>query len=128
MRSSWHGAWFPDLPQEKWLDWSKAIYREENGRVVPDSDPAYEAAIRSATQKLPPGSALKAWTEFERLAPMPDSACAASTPTCDVADRRSPDGHEARARDRDRQRLWAPTVSDEPEFVAAIDAFLAPIP
>lgn len=123
-----HGAWFPDLPKAKWLDWAKTIYREEDGRVVPDSDPVYEATLRTATQKLPPGGALKTWTEFERMAPVPilvvrgEHSDLLTTATVERMTAMKPGlvtvivkgcGHRP--------------FLDEPESVAAIDAFLADI-
>ena len=127
--SSRHGAWFPDLPRAKWLDWSKAIYREENGRIAPDSDPLYETTVRAATEKLPRGSALKTWTEFERLAPMPilvvrgEHSDLLTTATVERMTAMKPGLVTVTVKGCGHRPFL-----DEPESVAAIDAFLARLP
>lgn len=66
-----YGAWFPDLPDRKWLFWAKAKYREENERIVPDSDPQMTARIRKANAELSNDAILALWQMFRSMPAIP---------------------------------------------------------
>ena len=56
---------FPDFAEDDWLDFARRLFREENGRIVPDYDPAIATGLAK-----PPSAFTKvaAWLAFRRLA------------------------------------------------------------
>lgn len=63
-----HGADFPALTDADWRRMAAAIYREEDGRFVPDFDPALADTLAGVdfTRPLP-----DLWPQFEALATLP---------------------------------------------------------
>jgi pimeloyl-ACP methyl ester carboxylesterase len=63
---------FPDVSDERWLAFANAIYREENGKIVPDYDPALAEATRAASPGIKPDSpGVPLWPLFSALGPLP---------------------------------------------------------
>jgi pimeloyl-ACP methyl ester carboxylesterase len=63
-----HGAAFPALEQSDWESMVGALYRDENGRLVPDFDPKLVGTLADLdlTRPLP-----TLWPQFEALARVP---------------------------------------------------------
>ncbi|MDI6837299.1 MAG: alpha/beta hydrolase [Rhizobiaceae bacterium] len=63
-----HGAHFPTLGDDDWQEMAHAIYREQNGMIEADCDPAIAAAMIAAdlSQPLP-----DLWPQFEGFAAVP---------------------------------------------------------
>ncbi len=63
-----HGADFPALSDDDWADMAAAVYRDIDGQVVPDADPAIARQLLTIdfTQPLP-----DLWAQYERLAALP---------------------------------------------------------
>lgn len=63
-----HGATFPALGEEDWLDMAHAIYRERDGHIEADHDPALTEQLRQIdfSQPLP-----TLWPQFALLAQRP---------------------------------------------------------
>ena len=63
-----HGAEFPALDDEDWAGMAQALYREIDGRLVADFDPAIAAQFRAAdfSQPLP-----DLWAQFDLLVEKP---------------------------------------------------------
>jgi pimeloyl-ACP methyl ester carboxylesterase len=119
-----HGQWFPSLPGEKWHFWAATIYKEQNGRIVPDSDPRIADRAWEASQ-AGPNSRLALWPAFKRLPPMPVLVIRGEY--SDVLSEQAVSTMRSL-----RPDLMAVTVSgrghrpflDEPESVAALRLFL----
>ncbi|MEZ2129090.1 MULTISPECIES: alpha/beta fold hydrolase [unclassified Sinorhizobium] len=63
-----HGASFTALVEEDWHDMAQSLYREADGSIVADFDPAIAEQMRSLDmEKLGPDL----WPQFEGLAPVP---------------------------------------------------------
>lgn len=115
------GAAFPDLTPGDWLDFARSVYRDEGGRPALSYDPrlreAVEAALAAGTPDL--------WPLFEALADVPVLAIRGanskilSAGTLEEMARR----HPGMAQVTVANRGHAPFL-DEPEALAAIDAFL----
>jgi pimeloyl-ACP methyl ester carboxylesterase len=113
-------AW-PDATDEDWSRVARRVYREVDGVPQLDMDPMIGEAVRAA----PGGAAPDLWPVFAALKPIPVLALRGAT-----SDVLSPATFERMAREKpDLERVTvagrghAPTL-DEPECVAAIDAFL----
>lgn len=63
-----HGAAFPTLDQADWGDMAEAIFREKDGRIVADFDPALIEPLRSIDVNTP---ASDLWALYEGLKPVP---------------------------------------------------------
>lgn len=63
-----HGASFPALGQADWDDMAKAIFREKDGAIVADFDPALIEPLRSISEDSPMADL---WTLYEGLKPVP---------------------------------------------------------
>jgi pimeloyl-ACP methyl ester carboxylesterase len=63
-----HGADFSALSDDDWADMAAAVYRDIDGQVVPDADPAIARQLLTIdfTQPLP-----DLWPQYERLAALP---------------------------------------------------------
>ncbi|MFC3165104.1 alpha/beta fold hydrolase [Ciceribacter thiooxidans] len=63
-----HGAHFPALGEDEWQEMARAIYREQNGMIEADCDPAIAAGMIAAdlSQPLP-----DLWPQFEGFAAVP---------------------------------------------------------
>lgn len=116
-----NGVAWPDATDEDWLRIARRVYREVDGVPRLDMDPMIGEAVRAA----PSGAAPDLWPVFAALRPIPVLALRGATSdvlsqaTFDRMAREKPD----LARVTVPGRGHAPTL-DEPECVAAIDAFL----
>jgi pimeloyl-ACP methyl ester carboxylesterase len=63
-----HGATFPALCEADWDDMAKAIFREKNGEIVADFDPALIEPLKSISDDTPMADF---WTLYEALKPVP---------------------------------------------------------
>jgi pimeloyl-ACP methyl ester carboxylesterase len=63
-----HGAAFPALGEEDWERMARAIYREENGKPVPDFDPALLKTLRAVDLSAP---LPVLWPQFHGLSRVP---------------------------------------------------------
>jgi len=63
-----HGASFPALCQADWNDMAEAIFREKDGMIVADFDPALIEPLRSINGDTPMADL---WTLYEGLKPVP---------------------------------------------------------
>jgi len=119
-----NSAFFPELEHSDWLRFARRMYREgSDGKLVPDYDPAIGEATRSGGA-VPPDL----WALWTGLAAIPTLAIRGalsdilSESTLAEMARRKSDLDVLRVANRGH----APTL-DEPECVAAIDAFLSRI-
>jgi pimeloyl-ACP methyl ester carboxylesterase len=66
-----HGPWFPSMPEEKWRVWADGIYKEQDGRIVPDSD--FELTNRAwrKSEAEKDSGRIDLWHLFRDLPPMP---------------------------------------------------------
>jgi len=66
-----HSPWFPSMPEEKWRFWADGIYKEQDGRIVPDSD--FELTNRAWRKSEAEQSSgrIVLWHLFDDLPPMP---------------------------------------------------------
>jgi pimeloyl-ACP methyl ester carboxylesterase len=127
-----NGDSFTNMTERKWLDWARAIYREEGGRVVLDADPRLLEAGRAAAAALPGAkvaSRANVWPDFVRMPPIPMLVLRGEHSAFLLPETVM----RMQALKRD---LTAVTVNgrghapflDEPEAVAAIDRFLGSLP
>jgi pimeloyl-ACP methyl ester carboxylesterase len=63
-----HGMVFPALADRDWMDMAKAIYRERNGQIRPDFDPALAEPLQARDSNTPLPDL---WPLFEGLKDMP---------------------------------------------------------
>lgn len=63
-----HGAQFPDKTHEDWLAYARAIYREENGKLVADYDPALFKTLEGISADAPVPTL---WPQFRALSHCP---------------------------------------------------------
>lgn len=120
-------ALFPNVSDARWLTFAHALYREENGRVVGDYDPKFPAAILDASGTNPRNQAGAAdlWKWFAALGDIPalvlrgENSQLLSAETVGAMKAAKPDLAAVTVKDRGHVPFL-----DEPESVAAIDAFL----
>jgi pimeloyl-ACP methyl ester carboxylesterase len=118
---------FPNVGDERWLVFAHALYREENGRIVGDYDPKFPAAVLEARGTNPRNEAGAAdlWKWFGALTAVPtlllrgENSELLSAETVSAMKSAKPDLVSVSVRDRGHVPFL-----DEPESVAAIDAFL----
>lgn len=63
-----HGAAFPALTRDDWLEMAEAIHAEHDGRLVPDFDPALLRQLHAIDYEKPLATL---WPQFARLAEKP---------------------------------------------------------
>jgi pimeloyl-ACP methyl ester carboxylesterase len=63
-----HGASFPALGEADWDDMAEAIFREKDGMIVADFDPALIEPLRSIREDTPMADL---WSLYEGLKPLP---------------------------------------------------------
>ena len=63
-----HGAAFPALDEADWDDMADAIFREKDGMIVADFDPALIEPLRNIDEDTPMADL---WSLYEGLKPMP---------------------------------------------------------
>ena len=119
------GAAFPDLPEERWMDFARRTYRElPTGEVVLDYDPN----IARSLGKVKPGplTNFALWRMFGGLKKIPllvvrgETSDILSEKTALEMLRRHPDAELATV-----PRVGHAPILDEPEAVSAITDFLA---
>lgn len=119
------GAAFPDLPEERWMDFARRTYRElPTGEVVLDYDPN----IARSLGKVKPGALTNfaLWRMFGGLKKTPllvvrgETSDILSEKTALEMVRRHPDAKLATV-----PRVGHAPILDEPEAVSAITDFLA---
>jgi pimeloyl-ACP methyl ester carboxylesterase len=120
-------AEFPDVDNARWLEFAHALYREDNGQIVPDYDPKLGDSLRKNIPKiLPNGPAVPLWPLLSALAQFPvltlrgENSDLLSAATLEKMHALKPDLASATVAGRGH----APFL-DEPEAVTAIDRFLA---
>jgi pimeloyl-ACP methyl ester carboxylesterase len=126
-----NGAHFPNVSDAQWLAFARALYREDQGRVAGDYDPKFPAAILEGRGTNPRNQAGAAdlWRWFAALGSVPvlvlrgDRSELLSEATVAAMHTAKPDLVSVTVKDRGHVPFL-----DEPEAIAAIDAFLARIP
>jgi pimeloyl-ACP methyl ester carboxylesterase len=120
-----YGIALPDLTDEQWLDYTRRSYSDVDGSPRLDMDPMIGEAVRSA----PSAAAPDLWPVFGALAAVPTLVLRGAT--SDILSRATLDRMQAEKPDLVRvevpNRGHVPLL-DEPEAVAAIDAFLDRLP
>lgn len=118
---------FPNVTEAQWREFSRALYRERDGRVVGDYDPQFPAAILAGrgTNPRDDKGAADLWRWFKALSEVPALVLRGENS-------RLLSGVTVAAMQAAKPGLQAVTVKDrghvpfldEPEAVAAIDGFL----
>ncbi len=121
LRQVFGSAW-PDLPEARWAVLARRSYREDpSGTPVLDCDPGVGTAMRAAAAEP-----ADLWPVYAALKPVPTLAIRGalsdilSVATFERMQREKPDLERLTVADRGHVPLL-----DEPECLAAIDAFLA---
>lgn len=115
----------PGLTDEQWLDYARRSYTDVDGTPRLDMDPMIGEAVRSA----PAAAAPDLWPVFRALGPVPtlvlrgEASDILSRATLDRMQSEKPDLYRVEVPNRGHVPLL-----DEPEAVAAIDAFLDRVP
>jgi pimeloyl-ACP methyl ester carboxylesterase len=124
VRSTYEIA-LPDLTDEQWADYARRSYSDVDGVPRLDMDPNIGEAVRAA----PAAAAPDLWSVFAALASVPTlvlrgaSSDILSSATLERMQAAKPDLARVEVPNRGHVPLL-----DEPEAVAAIDAFLARVP
>ena len=122
---STYGLALPGLGDEEWLAFARRSYTEVGGVPRLDMDPMIGEAVRAA----PAAAAPDLWPLFAALRPVPTLAIRG-----EISDVLSVQTFDRMAAEKpDLERLTVPgrghpPLLDEPECVAAIDAFLSRLP
>jgi pimeloyl-ACP methyl ester carboxylesterase len=120
-----YGFALPDLSDADWLVHARRSYSEVDGVPRLDMDPMIGEAVRNA----PAAAAPDLWPLFAALRPIPTLALRGATSdilsvaTFERMQREKPDLECVTVADRGHVPLL-----DEPECIAAIDAFMARVP
>jgi len=120
-----NGDAFPHYDHAQWLAFARRTFREQAGRLVLDYDPAI-ATAGAGTPGAPPPDL---WPLWDALAPLPILAIRGATSdilsaaTLDAMARRHPGMATCTV-----PGIGHAPMLDEPEAVAAIEAFLAALP
>ena len=128
LKRTYAGA-FPDVSDSRWLTFARAIYRDENGVIIPDYDPALAVSVRESSPNAGPhGPGVPLWPLFSTLASLPTLVLRGEN--SDLLSDATVEKMRAQKRDLEteviRRRGHAPFL-DEPESIAAIDEFLEKI-
>jgi pimeloyl-ACP methyl ester carboxylesterase len=121
---------FPNVGEDRWREFSRALYREDQGRIVGDYDPKFPRAILegSGTNPRTDSGAADLWKWFAALTGIPalvlrgEHSELLSGETVAEMKARKPDLVTLTVKDRGHVPFL-----DEPEAVLAIDAFLSGI-
>jgi pimeloyl-ACP methyl ester carboxylesterase len=119
---------FPNLSGEKWHEFARMTFRDEDGVPASDYDPAIGLGLRRAA-KLTRGKIPTMWNEFKSLSNIPlllvrgENSDLLSKETVQKMN----DAHANMTFVSAKDRGHAPFL-DEPEVKSAIDAFLANTP
>jgi len=124
-----HKAWYPTMPEEDWLVLARQLYREENGRVVTDSDQGIGDALKTPNAADSSAGSWSAWSLFDSMPPVP------------ILIARGEFSDFVLASTVDRMRAMKPRVAsvtvkgrghpplmNEADLIAAVDSFLERIP
>jgi pimeloyl-ACP methyl ester carboxylesterase len=122
---------FPNVPDARWREFSRALYVEREGRVTGDYDPNFPQAILEGrgTNPRDDKGAADLWKWFNALKPVPalvlrgENSRLLSGATVAAMQAAKPDLQAVTVKDRGHVPFL-----DEPEAVAAIDGFLEAIP
>jgi pimeloyl-ACP methyl ester carboxylesterase len=120
-----YGVAMPDAGDADWMRFARRSYSDVDGVPVLDVDRGVGEAVRAA----PAGAAPDLWPVYAALGPVPTLAIRGelsdvlSVATFDRMQREKPDLERLTV-----SRRGHPPMLDEPECVAAIDAFLARLP
>jgi pimeloyl-ACP methyl ester carboxylesterase len=120
-----YGLAMPDAGDADWMAFARRSYSEVDGVPVLDVDRGVGEAVRAA----PAGAAPDLWPLYAALKPVPTLAIRGelsdvlSVATFDRMQREKPDLQRVTV-----ARRGHPPLLDEPECVAAIDAFLVDLP
>lgn len=123
-----HAAAFPGVADGQWMSFARAIYREQDGQIVPDYDPRLGDAMRVGDSRRPPGRNAELWKLFAALKTVPallmrgEYSDVLSRKTAARMAREKPDLKAVMVRDRGHTPFL-----DEAEAVTAINRFLAGI-
>jgi pimeloyl-ACP methyl ester carboxylesterase len=120
-----NGEAFPDYAQADWETMARRLYREKDGGVIADYDPAIAAPFKAPNGATP---APDLWPMFRALKPVPLLAIRGALSDILSAETLARMGveHGAMQTLTLANRGHAPSL-DEPESRAAIDRFLAPL-
>jgi len=125
-----NAALFPNVSDERWRQFAQCLYRERDGRISGDYDPKFPAAILegSGTNPRTGAGAADLWRWFGALAAIPvlvlrgeNSELLSAETVAEMANAK-PDLVAVTVKNRGHVPFL-----DEPEAVAAIDAFLEDI-
>jgi pimeloyl-ACP methyl ester carboxylesterase len=122
---------FPGVSDARWKEFAHALYRERDGRIVGDYDPKFPQAILDGrgTNPRDEKGAADLWKWFDALTSVPvlvlrgEKSELLSAGTLAAMSRKKPDLAVATIFNRGHVPFL-----DEPEAVAAIDAFLSRLP
>ena len=120
-----YGVAMPDAADADWMAFARRSYSEVDGVPVLDVDRGVGEAVRAA----PSGAAPDLWPLYAALKPVPTLAIRGelsdvlSVATFDRMQREKPDLQRVTV-----ARRGHPPLLDEPECIAAIDAFLSRLP
>ena len=110
----------PHLSEREWLEFTKRQYREEEGRIILEYDPAIGEALRKVGGiPLDPWTLFRALTDIPTLATRGELSDILSQATLDQMQEVKPDLIRVLVRHRGHVPLL-----NEPECIAALDAFL----
>jgi pimeloyl-ACP methyl ester carboxylesterase len=114
---------FPDFSDEQWLDFTRGIYREEDGVFTLDYDPAISQPLDDDDSGVVPPDL---WAVFDAIKSIPMLLIRGES--SDILARSCVDGMRSRKADLQvaqiPRRGHAPTLT-EPASIAAIDVFLS---
>lgn len=121
-----YGRMFPNVPDARWMEFARAIYREAEGRIVPDYDPRLGDAMREAgASGRAQGTNVNLWPLFAALAKVPalvlrgENSDLLSAATLEKMKEAKPDLMAITIKDRGHVPFL-----DEAPAVQAIDDFL----
>jgi pimeloyl-ACP methyl ester carboxylesterase len=120
-----YAASFPDVGDGQWAEMARALYREEDGWILPDYDPRLGDAMREGGVVMPMGPNVPLWPVFAALATVPTLVLRGANSDLLSAETVA----KMAALKPDLVRVTIPNRGhvpflDETEAVAAIDAFL----
>jgi pimeloyl-ACP methyl ester carboxylesterase len=124
-----HKAWYPTMSDEDWRVLARQLYREENGRVITDSDQGIGDALKSPSAAGSSAGSWSAWSLFESMPPVPILVARGEfsdfvlESTVDRMKAMKPGLAAVTVKGRGH-----PPLMNEPDLIAAVDSFLEGIP
>jgi pimeloyl-ACP methyl ester carboxylesterase len=116
----------PDYDDADWEAFTRRLYREQDGVPVPAYDPAILAGLDAMDPNVPPPDLWALWPGFQAMPVLVVRGALSEIITADTLEKMR-GSHPRLASAIVANRGHAPML-DEPEALAAIDAFLAVIP